>query len=212
MLCTESPRIAISPQAWGCTVHAHAIAPCFEKSPPQAWGCTAGIIEANIRNQNLPTSVGMYRPYRHGASFPLQSPHKRGDVPHSKNSADNARIISPQAWGCTGWMGDLCLYVSNLPTSVGMYRPLNCAICSRAKSPHKRGDVPRHRRSPKPRSPISPQAWGCTASRRRLSWLRPNLPTSVGMYRPRRALTPMIGESPHKRGDVTVQCKHRECR
>ena len=90
MLCTESPRIAISPQAWGCTVHAHAIAPCFEKSPhkrgdvplallrpisaikisPQAWGCTDLTGTELLSRFNLPTSVGMYRTAKTAQTMP----------------------------------------------------------------------------------------------------------------------------------------------
>ena len=49
---------------------------------------------------------------------------------------------------------------------------------------------------------ISPQAWGCTLMMMMLCKRWANLPTGVGMYRPTRQAANIIGESPHRRGDV----------
>ena len=48
---------------------------------PQAWGCTVGRLPAPKWFTNLPTSVGMYRATVTVTDDDEESPHKRGDVP-----------------------------------------------------------------------------------------------------------------------------------
>ena len=68
---------------------------------PQAWGCTVLSRIANVFCDNLPTSVGMYRVNFRLKVRHIQSPHKRGDVPHYDVLKSLTKLISPQAWGCT---------------------------------------------------------------------------------------------------------------
>ena len=88
---------------------------------PQAWGCTADIAVEGRIYANLPTSVGMYRGLASASAVLQQSPHKRGDVPSAQILNHSQNGISPQAWGCTGFVPLLNATNSNLPTSVGMY-------------------------------------------------------------------------------------------
>ena len=48
---------------------------------PQAWGCTSSEPSQLQLIANLPTSVGMYRSLDLVKVKPMESPHKRGDVP-----------------------------------------------------------------------------------------------------------------------------------
>ena len=116
------PAIAISPQAWGCTVKDRA---------------------GTVAYANLPTSVGMYRLCAGDEVIEEKSPHKRGDVPCFTVNVPSVFLISPQAWGCTVMAYCTVADIENLPTSVGMYRPPVFRPVCIAESPHKRGDVPR---------------------------------------------------------------------
>ena len=169
---------------------------------PQAWGCTGKLVFDACYGGNLPTSVGMYRCTEYESRTGCQSPHKRGDVPMNAQGAAIAAEISPQAWGCTDGWPIVQYQHGNLPTSVGMYR-CNCnRHGTRRESPHKRGDVPTATFFIESSKEISPQAWGCTVVAPRPRQSLPNLPTSVGMYRPDSHAHIGLAQSPHKRGDV----------
>ena len=98
--------LAISPQAWGCTVCRGSI--------PRGY-------------PNLPTGVGMYRAPTAPGISPIKSPHRRGDVPFCNACLTAQTQISPQAWGCTVAICAPDHPKINLPTGVGMYRGLPCA-------------------------------------------------------------------------------------
>ena len=73
----------------------------MDEISPQAWGCTGLKPRFATRGLNLPTSVGMYRVNFRLKVRHIQSPHKRGDVPHYDVLKSLTKLISPQAWGCT---------------------------------------------------------------------------------------------------------------
>ena len=90
-----------SPHKRGDVPFVPGIVRLSEAISPQAWGCTLHRCRVNYRDINLPTSVGMYRKGSQMARLFVQSPHKRGDVPENRSMSSADTPISPQAWGCT---------------------------------------------------------------------------------------------------------------
>ena len=208
----ERSLIKFSPQAWGCTVikFRGGIPTAFS---PQAWGCTVASSECDHRVSRFP--------------------HRRGGVPATVSSMQQRKAFSPQAWGCTvlrlgryrrtgrfphrrgGVPGPQYGEVKEhivFPTGVGVYR-VTCAWAMLCWSfPHRRGGVPTMNFAGGVRIQLfSPQAWGCTESRRSHGGDSQVFPTGVGVYRSHVLAAITETRFPHRRGGVPLArpgCHH----
>src|SRR5208337_2250158 len=90
----------------------------------------------------------------------LRSPHTRGDGPNTTTGFATINWFSPHAWGWSEKAKPDAEGHLVLPTRVGMVRSCGCHRGSWRRSPHTRGDGPRHAWRLMPPMSFSPHAWG----------------------------------------------------
>ncbi len=168
---------------------------------PHAWGWSVDGAPRLRPKRVLPTRVGMVRPCGAGPRQQKRSPHTRGDGPVQKALTSGNLTFSPHAWGWSGRASGLLYSLFVLPTRVGMVRTWGQRPPQDCSSPHTRGDGPRSVHAWVRVDAFSPHAWGWSAVRAPLPWLRPVLPTRVGMVRRVDSQQFAGDRSPHTRGD-----------
>src|SRR5271166_4021050 len=146
----------------------------------------------------------MVRDHSTGTEATTRSPHTRGDGP--QYSADRALplLFSPHAWGWSAEQNSSHQGRRVLPTRVGMVRSCGCHRGSWRRSPHTRGDGPRHAWRLMPPMSFSPHAWGWSVNMPVDVGRISVLPTRVGMVRTCGGLSAATLSSPHTRGDGPI--------
>ena len=171
------------------------------KFSPRPWGWSGMAEVCKIHPDVLPTPVGMVR-WRWSAGWTESgSPHARGDGPTVRLSGAALIAFSPRPWGWSGVTRLVPPGPQVLPTPVGMVRRMNYTPKRARRSPHARGDGPRHAPCSPWAAKFSPRPWGWSVYQTRQAPEMLVLPTPVGMVRGASVHRRSGGGSPHARGD-----------
>ena len=106
------------------------------------WGCTGGLGQIIGYHLVVPTHVGVYR--KLASTFRLYNgcPHACGGVPVAIVIIKIKYMLSPRMWGCTGYIYIISIYITVVPTHVGVYRKLESKFRLYNGCPKACGGVP----------------------------------------------------------------------
>ena len=144
----------------------------------------------------------MFRKVPVVASLPRCFPRVRGDVPQGFDCAQNVRVFSPRARGCSVCSRCLVGGWGVFPACAGMFLGYLFSFLPAESFPRVRGDVPCSRSSSSPSIRFSPRARGCSAPQESQEGLRTVFPACAGMFRSWYYSRPSGLGFPRVRGDV----------
>ena len=186
--------------------------PAGKAFSPRAWGWSVPYCGRLLRQQVLPTCVGMVHRRRYDQVPSCRSPHVCGDGPQ----VDSPQVQKDKFSTCVGMVR--CSIATTpvtvcsphvrgdgpspgptgrragcvLPTCVGMVRIVSGPCATRFRSPHVRGDGPTKHGTAWDMNRFSPRAWGWSGAGPAGPVTPVVLPTCVGMVR---RITRIIGRA-----------------
>jgi len=171
---------------------------------PRAWKWSGWWSRRVARRMVVPTRVGMVRVETVFTVAPGRCPHARGDGPSLTATARSTLLLSPRAWGWSGWWRRTSTRANVVPTRVGMVLIATNPRNTHPSCPHARGDGPRavgHHKRP---NELSPRAWGWSSQSRTATSTASVVPTRVGMVRTTSGGSGPLDSCPHARGDGPI--------